>query len=115
VVRVERWLTALDSDEAAVRNRAGVELEKRIVTVERMLRNALTRRPSLEQRKRIERLLERLEREQVTLGRVLEAFEHAAAPEGRQLLETLAAGSPAAWLTREAKDTLHRVQARQDK
>jgi WD40 repeat protein len=113
--QVERWLAELDSDEPAVRNRAGVELEKRIVTVEAMLRNALTRRPSLEQRKRIERLLERLEREQVTLGRALEALEHAAAPESRQLLETLAAGEPEAWLTREAKAALHRVQARQDK
>jgi dipeptidyl aminopeptidase/acylaminoacyl peptidase len=113
--RVERWLADLDSDEPAVRNRASAELEKRVVTVEAMLRNALTRRPSLEQRKRIERLLERLEREQVTLGRALEALEHAAAPESRQLLETLAAGEAEAWLTREAKAALHRVQARQDK
>jgi hypothetical protein len=113
--RVERWLAELDSDEAAVRNRADAELEKKIVTVEAMLRSALTHRPSLEQRKRIERLLERLERQRVTLGRALEALEHAAAPESRQLLDTLAAGEPKAWLTREAKEALHRVQTRQDK
>jgi RNA polymerase sigma factor (sigma-70 family) len=106
--QVERWLTDLDSDQATVREQASVELEKRVVIAEPMLRKALTARPSLEQRKRIERVLERLEREQVTLGRALEALEHAHTGESRQLLVTLAAGEPNAWLTREAKAALRR-------
>lgn len=105
----ERWLTDLDSDEAAVRERAGIELEKRVVMAEPLLRKALTGRPSLEQRKRIERILERLEREHVSLGRALEVLEHAPTPECRHLLQTLAAGEPDAWLTLEAKAALHRL------
>jgi RNA polymerase sigma factor (sigma-70 family) len=113
--QMERWLADLDSDDAAVRERASAELEKRVVTAEPMLRKALTARPSLEQRKRIERVLERLEQERVTLGRALEVLEHAHTPESRQLLEALAAGDPAAWLTQEAKAVLPRAPARQDR
>jgi hypothetical protein len=107
--QVERWLTDLDSDEAAVRDRASGELEKIGAAAEPMLRKALAGRPSLEQRKRIERLLETVEREQVTLGRALEVLEHAAVPESRQLLETLASGLEGAWLTREARASRDRM------
>lgn len=106
--QIERWLTDLDSDQDAVRQQANAELEKRVVMTEPMLRKALTNRPSLDQRKRIERVLDRLEHERVTLGRALEALEHAHTPESRQLLETLAAGEPEVWLTREAKAALQR-------
>jgi hypothetical protein len=106
--KVERWLADLDSGEAAVRERASAELEKRVSMAEPILRNALTGGPSLEQRKRIDRVLERLERERVTLGRVLEILEHAQTPESRELLEALAAGEPTAWLTQEAKSALQR-------
>jgi RNA polymerase sigma factor (sigma-70 family) len=106
--QMERWLTDLDSDEAAVRERASSELEKRVVMAEPLLRQAITGRPSLERRKRIERVLERLEREKVTLGRALEALEHAATPQSHQLLERLAAGELDAWLTQEAKAALQR-------
>jgi hypothetical protein len=113
--KVERLLTDLDSEEAMVRNRAALELAKRGEKIEPILRKALTGRPSLEQRKRIERLLERLAGEKVTLGRALEALEHANTPEARQLLETLAGGEAEAWRTREAKAALQRVQARQQR
>ncbi|HTU89884.1 MAG TPA: sigma-70 family RNA polymerase sigma factor [Gemmataceae bacterium] len=92
--QVDHWLTDLDSDRAAVRERASAELEKLALSAEPILRKALTGRPSLEQRKRIEQVLERVEREKVMLGRALEVLEHAHAPESRQLLETLAAGEP---------------------
>jgi hypothetical protein len=104
----ERWLTDLDSAEASVREHASAELAKRVVMAEPLLRKALSERPSLEQRKRIERVLERLEQVRVTLGRAIEALEHAHTPESRQLLETLAAGESDAWLTREAKAALQR-------
>ena len=84
-------------------------MAKRGAAVEPILRKALERRPSLEQRKRIERLLEQVEREQVTLGRALEVLEHTGAPESRQLLEALAAGDAEAWFTREARASLERV------
>jgi RNA polymerase sigma factor (sigma-70 family) len=107
--QVEHWIADLDSDEAPMREKASRELEKRVVQVEALLRKALSDRPSLEKRKRIERVLDRLERERVTLGRVLEVLESAQTPESRQLLETLAAGDPDAWLTQEAKAALTRL------
>jgi WD40 repeat protein len=113
--QIQRCLADLDSDDAAVREHADAELAKTLVTVEPLLRQALTGRPSLEQRKRIERLLERLEGEQVTLSRVLEAAEHANTPETWRLLEEIAAGEPDSWLTREAKASLHRRPSRRDK
>jgi RNA polymerase sigma factor (sigma-70 family) len=106
--QIEHWVADLDSADAAARERASAELEKRVLMAEPLLRKALAGRPSLEQRKRIERVLERLEREKVTLGRALEALEHAATPQSRQLLESLAAGDPDAWLTQEAKAALQR-------
>jgi hypothetical protein len=102
----------LDSDEAAVRERASAELAKLSTAVGPILRKALAGRPSLEQRKRIERLLERLEREQVTLGRAIEALEYASTAESRRLLESLAEGESGAWLTREAKAALERFARR---
>jgi WD40 repeat protein len=107
--QVEQWLTDLDSDEPAVRDRASTALAKSGPAAEPILRKALAGRPSLEQRKRIERLLEQVEREQVKFGRALEVLEHTAAPESRQLLEALAAGDAEAWLTREARASLERV------
>lgn len=106
--QIERWLTDLDSGEAAVRERASAELEKQVVMAEPMLRKALTGRPSLEQRKRIERVLERLDQEKVMLGRALEVLEHAPTPQSRQLLETFAAGESSAWLTQDAKSARQR-------
>ena len=41
--------------------------------------------------------------------RVLEVLEHAAIPESRQLLETLANGLEGAWLTREARASRERM------
>jgi len=107
--QAERWIADLDSDQAAIRETASRRLEKRVIRVEPLLRKALSGSPSLEQCKRIERVLDRLGSERVTLGRVLEVLEHAHTPESRQLLESLAAGEPDAWLTREAKAALSRL------
>lgn len=113
--QMQRLLADLDSDEAAVRARADAELAKTLMIAEPLLRQVLASRPSLEQRKRIERLVERLEREQVALRRALEAVERANTPESWKFLEALAAGEPDAWLTHEAKVALHRRPGRRDK
>jgi RNA polymerase sigma factor (sigma-70 family) len=113
--QIQRCLADLDSDDAAIREHADAELAKTLVTVEPLLRRALTGRPSLEQRKRIERLLERFEGEQVTLSRILEVVEHANTRQTWRLLEEIAAGEPDSWLTREAKASLHRRPSQRDK
>lgn len=109
--QVDAWLTDLDSDKADEREHANTALEGIVMRAEPILRKALSARPSLEQRKRIERVLEHLEREQIMLGRVLETLEHIQTPESRQLLETLAAGEADLWLPREAKAALQRARS----
>jgi hypothetical protein len=66
---------------------------------------------------RIEALLGKLEgpvasAETLRSIRAVEALEHIATPEARDLLDRLAAGAPEARLTREAKAALERLGRR---
>jgi HEAT repeat protein len=71
----------------------------------------------VETRRRVEELLSRLKRDAVLTGedlrrfRAIEVLEKIDTPEARQLLQTLARGADSAWLTREAKRTLERLEA----
>src|SRR5437763_1530012 len=81
---------------------------------EAALRQAITSRPSLEVRRRVEELLARLEgatpsAEGVRTLRAVEALEHIGTREARQVLETLAKGAPETRLTREVKAALERL------
>src|SRR5262249_51174665 len=102
-----RVLAELDSDNFAARQKAESKLEKLGPAAEPLARAALKRGPSLEVRRRLERFIRALEGAGSTSWtrtlRALEALEHAAGPEARQLLTDLAAGDPEARLTREAK------------
>jgi hypothetical protein len=69
---------------------------------------------SLEARRRLEALLQRLESpitstETLRRLRAVEALEHIGSPEARQVLQTLTEGAPQALLTREAKTALKRL------
>jgi hypothetical protein len=103
--KVTRLLADLDSDRFAVRQQAAAELERLEAAAEPALRRALEGRPSLETRRRLERLLARLETwspERLRTLRAVEALERAGTPEARRLLNALAEGAAGAWLTREA-------------
>jgi WD40 repeat protein len=100
--RVDRLVTALDSEVFTVRQQAEAELEKMGWKVESALCKALESKPSLEVRKRIEKVLEKLASERLRIVRALEAIEHMNTPEARQLLDSLAKGAPQSWLTEEA-------------
>jgi hypothetical protein len=108
-------LADLDSGAFAVRERAAAELEKRGNTLEPLLRQALAGKPSLEVRRRLEKLLGNLDPEspnRLRMLRAVEVLEHTGDAEARRLLEELASGAPGAWLTCEAKASLERLARR---
>jgi WD40 repeat protein len=112
--RIARLIADLDSGDFTIRDKARLALEKQGELAEDALRKALRDRPSLEVRRRIEGLLERLRPypasgEPLRLGRALLALEWMDDAAARRLLETLAQGTPEARLTREAKAAWQRV------
>ena len=115
--RVSRWLAELDSDDFATRERATQELEQRGEMVESALTRALGKSPSLEARRRIKGLLERVRAERFNPSanrlravRAVEVLERIGDAKARQLLGMLAQGAPAAQLTVEARAALERLQ-----
>jgi dipeptidyl aminopeptidase/acylaminoacyl peptidase len=112
--RLARWVTELDSDQFAVRQKAVQELEKLGELARPALRQALAAKPTLEARRRLEQLLKKLDEplrdpDVLRALRALEVLEHHAGPKARRVLETLAAGAPEARLTREARAALERL------
>jgi WD40 repeat protein len=111
---IARLIADLDSGEFAVRDKARLALEKQGELAEEPLQKALRNRPSLEMRRQIEGLLERLRPyplsgEPLRLSRAILALEWMEDAEARRLLETLAHGTPEARLTREAKAARKRL------
>jgi RNA polymerase sigma factor (sigma-70 family) len=112
--RIARLVADLDSDDFAARERATRELEKLAEQAEEALRRLLDGKPSPEARRRVERLLRRLEApisEAARLRemRALEVLERCGTPDAVKLLETLAGGARGAWLTREAAASIARL------
>ncbi len=109
------WIADLDSERFQTRAKAEVELKELRELAEPSLRQAVQdRRTSLEQRRRIEGLLQRLQGpitsvETLRQLRAVEVLEHIGSPEARQALQTLITGAPQAILTREAKAALERL------
>jgi len=112
--QVARLLAELDSEDFQVRSRAVKELEKWEEAAEPALRQALKGNPSLELRRRIEQLLEELNRPLRRWQRVVEVLEWTDTPAARELLEKMAADAPWEAVGREAKATLKRLRARSE-
>lgn len=111
--RVAPLLAALDSEQFAERDKAMAELEKLGLAVEPALHKVLASKPSLEVRRRIEAVLEKLAAgPRLHFIRALEVLENIATPEARQILKTLSQGSAELWPTQEAEATLVRLAAR---
>ena len=111
--RLAEALRNLDSAQFTARNEATKELEKLGETAELALRQALTEKPSLEMRQRVEKLLDQIgEAHQLRQGRTLEVLEQIGDPASRRLLMALAEGAPLARLTLEAKASLQRLEQR---
>jgi hypothetical protein len=114
--QVARRLADLDSDDFTVREQATAELTKLGDAAEPAVRKALAGRPSAEARRRLERLLEVLDRatspERVRALRAVEVLEQAGLAEARQVLGALAGGAPGARLTQAAQAALERLAGR---
>ncbi|MGH7174185.1 MAG: sigma-70 family RNA polymerase sigma factor [Gemmataceae bacterium] len=109
---VRRLLADLDSDVFATREKASEQVAKLGPLAEPVLRQALEQKPTLEARRRMQLLLEKIDGQPATgealrLLRALQVLENTGA-EGRRLLRELANGAEGAWLTREAKAALAR-------
>jgi hypothetical protein len=112
--RIDQRVADLDSAQFAVRAKAAADLEELGESAEPALRKVLDGQVTLEMRKRVERLLEKLHAGRVPQGRALEALEYSRGPEARELLEALAKGDPGAWLTGEARTALQRMGQRSE-
>jgi RNA polymerase sigma factor (sigma-70 family) len=110
--RVAQLIRGLEDRRFAVRAQATRELEQLAEGAQAALRDALQGRPSVELRRRAEALLDKLASvsgERLRLLRAVEVLERGGTPGAQQLLERLAAGSPAARLTQEARASLARL------
>jgi uncharacterized membrane protein YphA (DoxX/SURF4 family) len=111
--RVARLIAGLDSEEFTSRESAARELEGLGELAEPALRKALAGRPTLEVRRRVERLLDRLvvppSGDALRALRAVEVLEMVGTEEARRVLREAARGAPEARLTREAKASLGRL------
>jgi RNA polymerase sigma factor (sigma-70 family) len=110
---LDRLIADLAGEKLADREQAAAALEKLGDLAEPVLREALARGPTLEARRRIERILAQLTGPVTNLEvlrslRAVEALELAGTPGARALLAELAGGASGARLTQEAKAALAR-------
>lgn len=114
--RLKELIVDLDSDQFTAREKASTELTRLGDLAASALRQTLEGRPSLEQRRRIEQLLEKLDAatpsgDALRLLRAVRVLEHAGVVEAQQLLRELAGGAGEAHATRAAKAALARLSS----
>jgi hypothetical protein len=112
---INKWVNDLDSETFATRDDAYRALDKLGPPTEAALRQARAGKISLEMRRRVDDLLEKLERglltpEELQAVRAVEVLERIATPEARALLAALAGGADSAVLTQEAQKALGRIK-----
>ncbi len=115
--RVRAWIADLGSEVYATRQKASRALQGLGERAAPLLREALRGARSLEQRRRVEALLLKLDREPLTAGqihelRAVEVLQRIGSPAAVRLLEALAAGAPDARLTHEAATAASRLRGR---
>jgi WD40 repeat protein len=111
--RVQQLLRDLDSDDFDQRQKSYTALEKLGGRLEAQLQATLAQRPSLELKRRVELLLEKLDQptpERVRVWRAVEALEQTATQGAVDLLKSLAGGPRGAHLTRAASAALKRLR-----
>jgi WD40 repeat protein len=111
---LDRLVADLGSDSFTVRQKAAAELDRLGENIVFALRKRLGKGESLEVQRRIEQLLDKHDRGDVTSERVrelraLEVLEQIGTPEARRVLADLANGAAEARLTQEAKACLARM------
>jgi WD40 repeat protein len=116
--QLDRFLADLDNDRYAVRVEADRRLQDLGELAAPALEQALAGKPSPESRRRIDKLLHRLDEEvftpeQLRLRRAVTVLEQVGTPEARRVLQRLAQGAPGARLTQDAHAALQRLARRQ--
>jgi hypothetical protein len=112
--RVLRCIDDLNSDRFGDREQATRDLEQLGELAEPALRRVLIKNPSLEVRRRVTNLLEKLDRvlltgDAVRTWRTIEILEGLGTPEARETLRTIARSSATARLKQEAQAALERL------
>jgi WD40 repeat protein len=115
--QVQRWISDLDSEEFAKREKAMQELTQLGALTEPAVKKALEDRPTLEARRRLNQVLDRIQRgiptgTMIQSPRAIEVLERIDTDEARTLLKSLAGGVPEARLSQEAKSALERLKKR---
>jgi hypothetical protein len=115
--KVDQFIRDLSSDDFDTRKSATEALENLGDVAEPALLKRLEEKPELEVQKRIEELLEKLQKpetssEILSMLRMIEILEHMATPEARKLLEEVSKGAEGARSTREAKAAVERLTQR---
>jgi hypothetical protein len=113
--QIDLWIADLDSPHFAARTRASAELEWIVDFAQPQLRKALENQPSLELKRRLERVLEALPSggessfpARVQAVRAIAFLEHVGSEDARRLLQTLTAGNDS-WPTRAASAARQRL------
>jgi hypothetical protein len=114
--QISRMIRDLDSDEWRVREKASTDLAKVGTPALSLLKKTLVSPPSLEVRKRVQRLLRLLDptelpTEDLVAMRGVQTLEYMGTPEARKLLEQLAGGGDHR-LTTEATEAIRRLNRR---
>jgi hypothetical protein len=117
---VRKHIAHLDDAEFTVREEATAQLMRLGSSLAPVLRRELQGKPSLEARKRMQRILEKigepsLSNEELQRLRFIQVLELIGTPAACNLLRKLAAGDPDAALTCEAKDALQRLERKAPK
>ena len=114
--QIDRYIRELDDNSFEVRKTATEELSKMEDVPEEKLRKVLAAKPSLEIRRRIDEILQEIERNklepsgrQLQPVRATEVLEHIGTPEAKDILARLIQGTPGLRLTEEAKSSLDRL------
>jgi hypothetical protein len=119
--KIKQFIADLDNDEFVTREKASKALEKIGKPAEDTMRQALAEGPSLETKKRLEKLLSLLGKDHPLTAdqqrdvRAVRVLEQAGTPEARKLLESLTKESCGWWVTHEAKTALERLEQREKK
>jgi WD domain, G-beta repeat len=112
--RLERLVIDLGSDRFTAREQATRELQALAELAEPTLRRGLGRQPTLEARRRMESLLQKLDPvrdpERLRSLRAIEVLEHIRSQEARTVLEQIGRGASEARLTKEAQASLERLR-----
>jgi RNA polymerase sigma factor (sigma-70 family) len=109
--RISAWISQLDNDEFAIREKATKQLEEFGVGARFLLDRAQSEKLSEEANRRIDLLLSKINQSPdfIRSIRALEVIEHIGTPVARRILKRLAQGEKQATMTAEASAALERL------